>query len=273
MLINVNEYSLSLKRLWADVFGDSEEYINLLFDYGYLPAECFAEIEKDEVVSALYLLKCSVNIAGVDYEGRYLYAAATSVSHRGKGLMAKLILEAQKYIRDEGISFIALVPANEGLYGYYGKFGFETLMSNFSAVTENSGNLACDEEITEIDEFISMRKICAPAFLDYAGDTYKYALSCLKFAGYKIFRNSTDSYFIINKDRTEILEYVSSEENFIENTNKLMSVLKEGTKIISPYDLSDFCKCEKNKFGMIYSADKDFNQKITGDIYMNIALD
>ena len=49
--------------------------------------------------------------------------------------------------------------------------------------------------------------------------------------------------------------------------------LSEGTSVVSPYDLSDFCECKENKFGMIYSADECFNKNIYDGVYMNIALD
>ena len=35
MLIDVKEYSASLKKLWSETFGDDDEYINLLFDFEY----------------------------------------------------------------------------------------------------------------------------------------------------------------------------------------------------------------------------------------------
>ena len=120
MLIESKEkYIPSLLDLWKKVFGDSEEYIRLFFDKAYFDSECFAVIEEDKVISAFYLLKCSIKFNGEVYCGRYLYAAATLPDYRGKGLMSELINEALKYCESHNLDFIALVPADDGLYDYY----------------------------------------------------------------------------------------------------------------------------------------------------------
>ena len=47
---------------------------------------------------------------------------------RGKGYMAKLLKKAESFAKQNGKSFIALVPADEGLYSYYKRFGFNEAM-------------------------------------------------------------------------------------------------------------------------------------------------
>lgn len=270
MLIDIKEYSSSLKKLWKNVFGDSDEYINLLFDFGYTPRECFGEIRDGEVVSALYLLGCSIG----SFSGRYLYAAATLESCRGQGIMSRLIEEAKEYIKKEKISFISLVPANDNLYGYYGKFGFAALMYNYSCMAEEDGKyIFSDETITDTDEMLSIRNSFEEKSFSYEKDELSYALSCLSFAGFKVYKNTSDSYYIANEDKSEILEYISSKINLDENTKLLLSKLKKGTSIVSPCDLSRFCKCEKRRYGMIYTAEKDAEKYFTDGVYMNIALD
>ncbi len=272
MLIDVCSYGQSLKKLWADTFGDNEDYINLFFDYGYTPSECFAEIIDGEVISALYLLKGYIKYENMTFEGRYLYAAATSEIHRGKGIMGKLIEEAKEYVKEKYISFISLVPADDGLYGYYARFGFVPIMKNYVSVYDNIGiNSEC--KVMELSGFTELRKHLPEPYFSFDEKEWIYALDCLKYADYDIICNSEDSYYIISDDKSEVLEYVSSEDNFVENTKIFLSRLKEGTVIVSPYDLGAFCNCEEKKFGMVYIADKIMKERINDGIYMNIALD
>lgn len=274
MLIETKKYNSSLKKLWADVFGDSEEYINLLFDYEYTPAECFGEIEDGQVISALYLLKCRINIGEKSYNGRYLYAAATLKSHRGKGIMGRLINEAEEYIKSENIDFISLVPASDRLYAYYEKFGFNTSMYNyFSKVIKDGDDYSADVIITDTDEFSKMRRKILDNSFHYEGSEMKYAHSCLKFAGYNVYKNTTDSYYIANGDKSEIIEYISSKKNLKENTEMLLSKLQKGSTIVSPYDLGDFCESTKQTYGMVYTAADELLDSLKDGIYMNIALD
>ncbi len=273
MLIDVSRYTESLKKLWIDTFGDSEDYVNLLFYNGYTPTECFAEVISGEVVSVLYLLKGYIKTEKAVFEGRYLYAAATAVNHRGKGLMAKLLKEAQQYIKDNNISFISLVPADEGLYGYYGRFGFESVMKNYVSVNIKSGLDSAPTHSMSNKDFFALRKSLPGSYFNFADEGLNYALSCLHYAGFNLVQNSADSYYIISGDKSEVLEYVSSAENFTENTKVFLNRLSEGTTVVSPHDLSGFCECRENKYGMVYFADEKMKKYISGDVYMNIALD
>ncbi len=274
MLIDTEKYIPSLKKLWYGVFGDSEEYISLIFDKGYTPSEVFATVSGEEVVSALYLLKCNISVGEKVLSGRYLYAAATSPEHRKQGLMSKLICEAKEYIAANNIDFIALVPANENLYGYYRGFGFETLMYNFCSVAAEKGKSCVTDKISDsVESIMRMRDSYRGAKLTFEIPEMKYAVSCLDFAGYSFYKNSDDSYYITDNDSSEVIEYISSEENFRENTELLLSRLGEGTVITSPYDLSGFCESRKQKFGMVYFVSDNLKNIFKSGIYMNIALD
>lgn len=272
MLIDVKEYTPSLKKLWSETFGDDDEYINLLFDFDYTPAECFAEISDGDVISVLYLLKGYITADGKVFEGRYLYAAATDKKHRGKGLMAELIRQAREYVKEKGLSFICLVPADEGLYGYYARFGFEAVMRNFVSTVggKNSGLI---EESADFSEYLRARKEISVPFFCFGEDEWKYAFSSLRYAGYKVINNTRDSYIIIDKDKKEVLEYISSDGNFTDNTENLICKLSANATVASPYDMSDFCDCRENRFGMVYFADNRLKDYTADGIYMNIALD
>lgn len=272
MLIDTVKYSETLKKLWSDTFGDDEEYINLLFDNGCKPAECFAEVYEGKVISVLYLLRGYIINGDQKLEGRYLYAAATDMNHRGKGLMAKLIREAQEYVKRNNISFISLVPADEGLYGYYVRFGFEPLMKNYVATVGGANKAVLKSEIAPEDAF-ELRKCIGVPYFHFADEEWKYAVSCLEYAGYRFLKISDDSYCIISDDGADVLEYVSAAEGVSENTNKLIYALNEGTTVVSPYDLSEHSECVENKFGMVFFADENIKDDFESGIYMNIALD
>lgn len=272
MLIDVKKYSPSLRRLWAEAFGDDEEYAGLLFNEDNLPCECFAEIADGQVVSVLYLLESEIRLKGKVFCGRYLYAAATADSYRKKGLMAGLIRQAQEYVREKGLSFISLVPADEGLYGYYSRFGFEAVMSNYRAAADDLPWREKGEEMSPEAYFAFRDKLDLSGF-SFSGSALRYALSCLVYSDYEFLSNSDDSCYILSAEGGDVLEYISSEENFAVNTHTFLSRLGKNTDIVSPYDLSDFCQCSENKFGMAYITDDEMKNILNDKIYMNIALD
>lgn len=272
MLIDVSVYKASLKTLWAEAFGDEEEYINIFFDKGYMPCECFGEICGDEVTSVLYLLKGFINIEGRSFEGRYLYAAATRVSFRNKGIMSKLIKEAENYVKKNDLHFIALVPANDKLYEYYSAFGFESVMSNYLSFTVGEKLRACTHKADAADYLSLRRELPCPHFT-FGENEWKYAFACLDYYHYDIYKNSDDSFFISDSSGTEVIEFVSSNKNFSANSDILINSLQRGTSFVSCFDMSGYCECKKNKFGMVYFADLLLKTTLKSDIYMNIALD
>ncbi len=260
MLIKDKEkYVGSLITLWNKVFGDDEEYIKLFFKEAYFDGECFAETDDDEVISAFYLLKCSIKYQGKIYKGRYLYAAATLPEYRGKGLMAKLIDEAKNYIKAQGLDFIALVPASDSLYDFYGKFGFKESMYKYRlGINKEYATLRAFGEITDSDEFSSIRSSADCDMLVYNDICNKYAFQCLNYTGVRVFCLSDRAY------------YAEGEELLCSDSDTAVNLINNLTGESVIYTNCNIDSAEKVRNGMIYSPDETVVFK---DIYMNIALD
>lgn len=107
--------------LWHEAFGDNEDYIRF-FHSTHSSCYCLMLAEADELVSALYLIDGEL----CSRQGYYLFAAATFKKFRGKGYMAKLLEKAESFAKQNGKSFIALVPAEPSLFDYYSRFGYKT---------------------------------------------------------------------------------------------------------------------------------------------------
>ncbi len=263
MLIESNvKYIPSLVDLWNKVFGDSEEYISLFFDKAYYDSECFAEITDGKIVSAFYLLKCTIKYEGKEYCGRYLYAAATLPEYRGKGIMSKLIKEAIIYGKSHNLDFIALVPADNGLYDYYGRFGFVDSMYKYEySINKEFATMRAYREITDSDEFSKIRNSADCNMMIYNDICNEYAFRCLQFAGTRVFSLSENAYYIEGEE----LFCVDKDFNYV--TDTLINNIC-GESVI--YTNCNIDGAEKIRNGMIYNFNGDLKFK---DIYMNIALD
>lgn len=116
----------SLKNLWEISFGDSREYIDEFFSAMFKPQNTVAIFDGDRAVSALYLIESNVLKDSVSYSAYYIYAVSTHPLYRGRGLMARLLETADELAQERNISYLFLAPAQESLFGMYGKFGFKT---------------------------------------------------------------------------------------------------------------------------------------------------
>ena len=109
-----------LQALFTEAFGDAR-FTELFFQRGYSPDRCFLAAA-DQVLAALHWIDC-------DLHGRrfaYVYGIAAFESCRGQGIGSALIRAAIEHLR-QSYEVILLVPAEEGLFGYYERFGFSAV--------------------------------------------------------------------------------------------------------------------------------------------------
>ncbi len=134
-----------IAEIWQLSFGDEKEYTDFFLKNRINDAITLV-LEKDgTVVSQLFLLP----VTAEGLHGYYLYAAATDVKCRGKGLMAKLLREAEKEAVGNGKDFIFLVPGTESLYAYYKKFGYEASFYKYTGKLPDTKISAADAKISD----------------------------------------------------------------------------------------------------------------------------
>lgn len=114
----------AMAETWKSSFRDSGEYIDFFMRNRFPSAGALIALENGQPVSQLVLLPGEMSLAGRRYAAYYLYAAATRPEYRGQGHMACLMEAAKTHAREHSVSYIALVPGEESLYGYYARFGF-----------------------------------------------------------------------------------------------------------------------------------------------------
>ncbi|MGN0562320.1 MAG: GNAT family N-acetyltransferase [Candidatus Fimenecus sp.] len=115
----------ALYALWAQAFGDSKDTIDAFFHLCYAPENTLVAETDGQVRAALYLLENQLQTGENTYRTAYIYAAATEQSYRKNGLMSALLQYAAETAAQRQIDFLFLTPAEDGLFRYYGKRGFQ----------------------------------------------------------------------------------------------------------------------------------------------------
>ena len=255
-----------LISLWKTVFGDSEDYIRLLVPYLHI-FDCYAITEEGKIVSAFYLLPSEIKVGKRIYKGSYLYAAATYEEYRKNGYMSYLIREAIKDKENE-LDFISLVPANDGLYSYYSRFGFEELMYNFrTKITCDGKNNEQNDFITDGERINSLRKSNFDYLHLFTDSAMKYALSCYGHFG-SHFKVMDDSAVLYIEDEKTVYEGIFSEKEKDDFIKLLKDSYSGEITVLSPYSICE--NSEKRKCGMILDFSSEL--KNSGGIYMNHTL-
>lgn len=136
--LSVSEIIRQMKLLWKKTFGDSDDYINLVFDtyFDIDLVEC--EIVDGKVIASMMAIPYSFhanilenNIVNnikleefTSLQGLYLCGLATDPEYRKGGIMSKMIEEISVNANRRGYSFLFLIPADSDLVKYYQKRGF-----------------------------------------------------------------------------------------------------------------------------------------------------
>ena len=141
-----------LHSLWQMTFLEDTQVIENFFENVFSSVVTPTIKVNGEIVSSLFLLDCNIG----HYKGKCVYCAMTKYSERGKGYMKKLLDFSYNYCLDNGFDFLFLVPAEESLFEYYKKCGFE----NFGIHRKHTfnGDTPITKEKLEFDYTIEFEK-------------------------------------------------------------------------------------------------------------------
>lgn len=117
-----------LKNIWKLCFSDTDEGTDFVFENIYPKSRCYCCFSGFECCAALYLIDGLV--PGEDkklYKGHYLFGAGTLPQYRGLGIMSQLIEYSLMDSAKTGDKVSVLLPANKGLYDYYGRLMYQPL--------------------------------------------------------------------------------------------------------------------------------------------------
>ena len=112
----------ALKRLWLTCFEEKPEAADLFFEKALPFSHAYKAEENSKIIAAVYLTDCTLNGA----RAHYLCGAATLPGYRNRGVMSGLICFALADAEKRGDAYSVLFPADEGLYRFYARLGYES---------------------------------------------------------------------------------------------------------------------------------------------------
>lgn len=146
-----------LKQLWADAFGDTEDFISGFFSTAFSPLRCRVARENGETAGVLYWF--DVTCRG--QKMAYFYAVATHPAHRGRGVCRGLMADTHALLRAQGYAGALLVPETEALRNMYASFGYRgaaSVAETFCA----AGSVPTDLHQIDREEYARLRREYLP---------------------------------------------------------------------------------------------------------------
>ena len=110
-----------LKKLWLDCFSELPQAVELFFERNLSFTHIYKAESGGRIVAAVYLVDGRID----GQKAHYLCGAATHRDYRKKGIMSGLIEYALQDAKSRGDVYSTLFPANDGLYQFYARLGYE----------------------------------------------------------------------------------------------------------------------------------------------------
>lgn len=114
-----------VKSMWKECFNDTEEFVDLYFNEKYEEQNTLIYWVDNKAVASLQMLSYKIRFYDQILPIYYLAGLCTLPDYRNQGIMGKLIYKSFDVMRERKIPLSILIPAEEWLYSYYNKFGFE----------------------------------------------------------------------------------------------------------------------------------------------------
>lgn len=148
----------ALRKLWQQAFGDTDAFLDIFFKTAYSPNRCRCVILDGQLAAALYWFDC--RLEGMRYA--YLYAVATDLAHRNKGLCSALLEDTHRHLFELGYVGTVLVPGEASLFQFYEKAGYRTFGFVDEFACASSG---CPIELHAVDSkiYATLRRALLPA--------------------------------------------------------------------------------------------------------------
>ena len=195
--------------LYQTTFPDDPEDFAKEFISRFFEKNCRYTITDGRIASMLFLFECRLAADNKEYPVLYLYAAATLPEYRGRGMMKRLIGEAQKEADRSG-SLLVTKPASDELFGFYGSCGFKTAFYHNETVYSAGKTVGGELKPVGWREYLSVReKLLYGRPHIILTETAEFALSGLSLFAADGLCAAVD----MSEDRAVIKEWLSADNN------------------------------------------------------------
>lgn len=111
-----------IKQLWVEIFGDSMQFAS--FAANLCSPDGIYLVKENEDIAAMVI--AGVDLFAYNKKGFYIYGLATAPQYRRKGYAKQLVEYVCKDKFSSGYEFCITQPAEDSLFEFYKKLGFDT---------------------------------------------------------------------------------------------------------------------------------------------------
>ncbi len=189
-----------LAKLWAEIFGDSEDFAKMIFKDFSSIQNAYVTEENGEIICMI----CTVPVTIETKNGSYIYGVFTKASARRQGKARELMEYVAQQLKAKGQEFFVLVPSEKNLFAFYEKLGFISAFPLRKFRREINRNLWAQAEFDSVTAkgLLEFRKRFSPMAVTFALPQMMAVFSDLYSIGITIVHSKNGYGLYIRKDKT-----------------------------------------------------------------------
>ncbi len=148
-----------LKKIWQDIFGDSENFVNWFFENCFSPELTYVCEFSGKIVSCLFGYPKKIYINNEIYNALSICGVCTLPEFRGRGLVRKLFENYHKFMKNKEYAFTVLTATKPEIYK---KLGYEFITDCY--LVKGEGKKSDIVKEISVAENTQALKICYKKF-------------------------------------------------------------------------------------------------------------
>jgi len=269
----------TLMQMWKLCFSDTDRFIRFYFDKVYANDETLVYTENDVPVASLQMIPYRIKTGDSYFWGGYISGAMTHPDYRKRGYMEQLLTASFNFMRKKGYIYTFLIPQEDYLVDYYGKFGYENAFPEYFASYHFQKESKLNENVNiyndhSIVDFQALYSVYSYFLIEKTNVVLKtevqFLITLWDFFDGKGILFANDDGFAFSSKAGKIIKLIDffyrSEETKIEFLQTISAYYGKGTIIFNDSSVS----IPKYK-GMIKSLDESVVAKT--DIFMGRMLE
>ncbi|MDR0422047.1 MAG: GNAT family N-acetyltransferase [Proteiniphilum sp.] len=113
-----------VREMWKTVFDDDDDYMKIYFRRKYRDENTLLYMDGERVAASLQMLPYRFTFCGTEIPVVYLSGVSTLPEYRKRGYMRQLMMRSFEVAVRRDVPLMLLVPQEEGLLGFYERYGF-----------------------------------------------------------------------------------------------------------------------------------------------------
>lgn len=269
------DFRTQMMALWHKIFGDSYDYISMLFDTYFEKSYTDGYMDNNKLISCIMAIPYTIAspkfnsntcIKVKDNSFNYLYSGylcglATDDKYRKQGIMSKMIKKCNMSLFKNNFALSFLIPSNDNTRKYYKKFGYVNVsyhceysykindeninLLDANNVNSNARNYKCFRLKEGVKNCIKLNKLK----INFTSDcTFKYSDIIDLIQNKKILLSVFNEYYLSFEElRNSIYEAI-----VFHTFNDFITILKEN--LINDGEILLLKDAENKPLGMIFCS-------------------